>query len=367
MKNTTMHHYFSFLRFALGLEPLSDTDKNWLKNADWHKLLHFAKRQALVGVYFEGIKQLPKELAPSADIVLKWLGLAESIRKRNIVLNRASAAIYNKVCEAGFRCCILKGQGNVLMYSNPYSRMPGDVDVWAIADRDALRRLANELTKDNGTVGEESYNHIELSVDGIPVELHPTPAILCNLVHNHRLQKWLQRNADLQCSNNMDLPDGTGHIAIPTATFNAVYQLQHIYHHHFFEGIGLRQFVDYLLVLRSIDFTGECRKAFIHDLKHLGLYHFAGAVMYVLHSVFGLSEEDMPVPIDKKRGSLLMEDIIRGGNFGQYDERHTLGRGAIGHNIQRLVRDLRLMMHYPSEALSEPLFRLWHWCWRKCH
>lgn len=365
MKNATIKHYFSFLRFALGLASLTDEDKAWLKDADWLQLLDFAKRQALVGVYFEGVKQLPKELAPRADIVFRWMGLAENIRKRNLLLNRASATIYNKVCEAGFRCCILKGQGNALMYGNPYSRMPGDVDVWAMVDRGTLRRLAKELVKSSGSIGEESYNHIEMTVDGIPVELHPTPAFLCNYVHNSRLQKWLRRNADLQCSNLVDLPDGMGRIAIPTAIFNAVYQLQHLYHHHFFEGIGLRQFVDYLLVLRSIDFTDECRGVFIHDLKYLGLYHFAGAVMYILHCVFGVSAEEMPVSVDKKRGRLLMEDIIRGGNFGQYDTRFA--KSAYGHNLQRLSRDLQLLRYYPSEAISEPLFRLWHWYWRKRH
>lgn len=364
MKDTTIPHYFSFLRFALGLEPLSEADRDWLKDIDWLKLLGFAKRQALAGVYFDGIKRLPKELAPSAGIVFKWMGLSENIRKRNLLLNRASGAIYNKVCEAGFRCCILKGQGNALMYGNPYSRVPGDVDVWAIADRNALRRLAHELAKENGSIGEESYNHIEMTADGIPVELHPTPAILCNPIHNRRLQRWLQRNAELQCSNLVDLPDGMGRMATPTAAFNAIYQLQHIYHHHFFEGIGLRQFVDYMLVLRSIDFTDERRKAFTRDLKHLGLHHFAGAVMYVLQIVFGLSSEDMPVPMDQKRGRLLMEDIIRGGNFGQFDTRFA--RSACGHNVQRLNRDLQLLRYYPAEALSEPFFRMWHWVWRKC-
>ena len=40
------------------------------------------------------------------------------------------------------------------------------------------------------------------------------------------------------------------------------------------------------------------------ELKYLGLWKFAGAVMYVLHEALGLSEEKMIAPMDEKRGKL---------------------------------------------------------------
>ena len=43
------------------------------------------------------------------------------------------------------------------------------------------------------------------------------------------------------------------------------------------------------------------------ELKHLGLWKFAGAVMYVLHETLGLSEEMMIAPMDEKRGKLLLQ------------------------------------------------------------
>ena len=97
------------------------------------------------------------------------------------------------------------------------------------------------------------------------------------------------------------------------------------------------------------------------------LWKFAGAVMYVLHEVLGLSEEKMIAPMDSKLGKLLLSEILIGGNFGQYDERYGFGHGAIGHNFQRLCRDCRLMRYYPAEALSEPIFRVWHFFWRRLH
>lgn len=100
------------------------------------------------------------------------------------------------------------------------------------------------------------------------------------------------------------------------------------------------------------------------DLKYLGLWKFAGAMMWVLHETLGLEETLMIAPMDERRGRQLLDEILKGGNFGQYGKLPPFGRGAIGHNVQRICRDLRLLRHYPAEALSEPLFRTGHYFWR---
>lgn len=345
----------------------------------WISLLKFAQKQALVGVMFEGIMRLPKELAPKGQVLLTWIAQAQMIERQNRRLNAATVSVFRRIREMGAECCILKGQGNALLYQNPLSRTPGDVDVWSscpqsIVGRASLRTLAAALTKGHGTIEHDYYEHIVMTVDGIPVELHPTPAIMNYPPHNRRLQQWLKQEARRQCCNMVELPDGCGSIAIPTTEFNLVYQLLHLHHHHLFEGIGLRQFVDYALLLkrREEDLKqredgGEWREntlsLIISNLKSLHLVGFAGAVMYVLQEVFGLKDDELLVPIDKKRGKLLLADILHGGNFGQHDT--TFARNALGHNLQRIYRDIRLMRYYPFETLSEPFFRLWHFFWRK--
>ena len=423
---------FRFLRFSLGLERevkgLLDGRQGCF---DWNACYQFAKRQTLVGVLFDGIQRLPKELAPARPLLLRWLSDSESIRRRNMRMDRASAYIYNKVCAAGFRCCILKGQGNALLYPHPSSRIPGDVDVWVMSNREELRRIALSLTEGDGSSLQESLNHIGLTVHGVSVELHSTPALLNSPLHNSRLQKWLKRNADLQCSNRIALPNNAGEVAVPTLSFNIIYQLCHLFHHCFYEGVGLRQIVDYYLVLKNTDFSGNtngasgntdcfsgntdcdgvlsntdftdntdrvdgktekhscdlgdsCSSSLTTDssglmdglvvteelsglqeeLKWLGLWEFAGAVMYVLREVMGLDEKWMICAPDERRGRLLLEEIMAGGNFGHYDERNRFGQGALWHNIQRFRRDWRMLRFYPSEALSEPLFRACHFLWR---
>ena len=444
---------FRFLRFSLGLEGEAKGLLDGRKGSfDWDACYQFAKRQTLVGVLFDGIQRLPKELAPARPLLLRWLSDSESIRRRNMRIDRASAYIYNKVCAAGFRCCILKGQGNALLYPHPSSRTPGDVDVWVMANREELRHIALSLTEGDGSSLQESLNHIGLTVHGVSMELHSTPALLNSPLHNSRLQKWLKRNADLQCSNRIALPNNAGEVAVPTLSFNIIYQLCHLFHHCFYEGVGLRQIVDYYFVLMNTDFSGNTDEAsgntdgvsgntdegclFLNtdftdftdkvsgntdedgvlsntdytdftdrvsentdegcfllntdcadfldsssgglgevdsggalvalqeELKWLGLGEFAGAVMYVLREVMGLDEKRMICAPDERRGRLLLEEIMAGGNFGHYDTRNHFGQGALWHNIQRFRRDWRMLRFYPSEALSEPLFRACHFLWR---
>ena len=366
--------YFRFIQFSLGLyEGKEFLDGSVLQGFDWDAFYDFAKRQTLVGIVFDGIQRLPKGAAPRLDLLMRWLGMSQRTKMRNEVLNEATVAVYNSVRNAGYSCCILKGQGNAVMYPNPSARMPGDVDVWVDAGRDDVRKLAHALVENaDGRVGSESLNHIGLTMGGITVELHSTPGFMANCIYNRRLQNWLRRNADLQCSNMVALPNGSGAVAVPTCAFNAVYQLYHLYHHYFYEGVGLRQVVDYYFVVVKSEkrrVKGEVKSeerrvknpmALEGELKWLGLWKFAGAVMYVLHNVMGLPEDMMIAPMDRKRGRMLLDDILNGGNFGHYDKHH-----AVGHNLLRLYRDARLLRFYPSEALSEPVFRAWHWWWRK--
>ena len=444
---------FLFLRYCL--EDKVDLSMV-VSNMDWRQLYSFATKQTIIGICFDGIRRLseeyPEELKKNPierDLLMTWMGVSQQIRRQNMKVNGVAAKLYSMLREDGLRCCILKGQGNALMYPNAYSRNPGDIDVWVNASREQITEYAKKHFK----LGDDiRYQHIETSVDGVPVELHFFPCTMNNPIYNARLQKWFKRNADLQCSNVVSLPDGIGEIAIPTTAFNVVYQLTHLYHHFFDEGIGMRQIIDYFLVVNdfsknvfldtdffesprpslakegstfspspsssgsgdvtapsrcseplrskdggaskpSPDCAGWDRRDVIGDiasdasvssafttdssastalvvvqreLKYLELWKFAGAVMYVLKEVLGLAEDKMIVPMDEKRGRLLLAEILNGGNFG----RHFSKYGGFTHQsmgkkyILKIWRNMHFVRYYPAEALCEPLFRTWHFFWR---
>ena len=355
---------FDFLKYCLGGK---DNMSNVVANIDWQQLYSFASKQAILGLCFEGVERFgeeyPEELKQNPigkELLTTWMVKTQQIRRQNMNVNGVAAKLYSKFREDGLRCCILKGQGNAVMYPNPYSRTPGNIGVWVNASREDMTEYAKNHFKQEDDI---RFHHLETTMDGVPVELHFYPGIMNNPIYNARLQKWFKRNADLQCSNVVSLPDGIGEIAIPTTAFNVVYLLTHLYHHFFDEGIGMRQIIDYYYVVNNDELL-VIRDTLQKELKHLGLWKFARTVMYVLHETLGLSEEMMIAPMDEKRGKMLLAEIVSGGNFGQYDERYDFGHSSFEHNIQRLFRDLRLMRYYPAEALSEPIFRTWHLLWR---
>ena len=432
--------FFDFLRFCI--EASSDIPKS-IEGADWHELYTIAKKQALTGVLFHGIQQLPKELAPESQLLMQWMGMAQAIRLQNIRLFMDSAKVCKKFKDAGFRNCILKGQGNALLYPDPYMRTPGDIDIYLEGGRKRIMEYVDKVCPDQMM----RYHHVDFPVMKTPIEVHFTPSYMFCPWHNRRMQKWFGKVMDLQCSNVTTLPDGYGEISVPTLSFNVVYILSHLYRHVFTEGIGLRQLLDYYFVIENFwvskqsyhnsfskahpssltlkggstafpkplslqgagDATapprcseplrskvgepsevspnclcsvnrladsshapdsiknGDCGlRALQRDLKYLGLWKFAGAVMWVLHEVFGLEEEKMIAPMNEKEGAFLLDEIMRGGNFGQYDDRlgDKTDEGKVHRYFRMSLRNMRFVKHYPSEALCEPLFRTWFYFWK---
>ena len=360
---------FDFLKYCLGGKV---NMSNVVVNNDWQQLYSFASKQAILGLCFEGIERLgeeyPEELKQNPigrELLMTWMGKAQQIRRQNMKVNAEAGKLFSMLREDGLRCCILKGQGNALMYPNPYSRTPGDIDVWVNASREYLTEYAKCHFKLEDDI---RFHHLETTMDGVPLELHFFPCSMNNLLYHARLQKWFKLNADLQCSNVVSLPDGIGEIAIPTTAFNVIYQLTHLYHHFFDEGIGMRQIIDYYYVVNN-DESLVIRNTLQRELKHFGLWKFSRAVMYVLHEALELPEEKMIVPMDEKRGKLLLAEILNGGNFGQHFTKygHFTQQGMAKKYFLKIWRNMHFVRYYPAEALSEPIFRTWHFFWRLRH
>lgn len=352
--------FFELLRYSIG----SDTYLTESEETDWEAMHQLAKEQTLVGVLFCGIERLPKEQRPLKKLLLKWYAENERIKSQNAKVNEACLKVSKLFNDAGIENCILKGQGNASMYDRPDSRTAGDIDIWV--NREKLRIengwiiLGNERLK----AGKQVYHHIDVeSVGGVLVEVHTRPSFMNNLIHNRRMQRWFKENAQEQFRHRVSLPGCNGEVCIPTVEFNVVYQLAHISKHFFQDGIGLRQFVDYYYLLKKACLDQEKTE---RVLKQLGLYRLAQAVMYIEVELLGLDSKYQIVPIDRKLGGILYEEIMASGNFGKYDQRVTgfFRNTSVGRNLERVRRDVRLVWYFPSECLWEPVFRILHFFWR---
>lgn len=351
--------FFDFLRFCIGSEsepPLS------LKEADWNELYAIAQKQCLLGILFDGIERLPADSGISKELLYKWMGQCRMLEKANAQLNDAAVKVSDWFQKKGFRTCLLKGQGNALLYPNGAHRTPGDIDIWVEGgDKKVISFVRTILPN-----GKACYHHIDFpSFNGVEVEVHYRPSFLFCFRHDSRLQNYYNRVEEEQFSHKVKL-EGYGELAVPTAEFNIIFQLTHIFTHLMNEGIGLRQLLDYYYVVSMFNVDSVMLNSLQRELKHLGLWKFAGAVMYIMKEVFGMPESKLIVAPNEKYGKFVLNEIIEAGNFGTYDKRIRFGHSKLGHNIQRIYRDIRLMSYFPAEALSEPIFRVWHYFWRKC-
>lgn len=162
------------------------------------------------------------------------------------------------------------------------------------------------------------------------------------------------------------LAGDAGNINVPSAVFNRVFVLAHLlYRHLLTEGVGVRQVVDYYYVLQE-KLTEPERTETVKVLRQTGMARFAAAVMYVLQYYLGLSESQLLLPPDQKRGLFLLQELQRSGNFGHYDKQ--MHRSGHNSKLARLIlimrRNFRFLHDYPAEILCYPIFRIYHFIWR---
>lgn len=355
------------LQVAIGVK---DGNLLMVSPEDWKEFFLFCKRQALLGVGFSAVEEIgscPKEL------VLSWYGIVVQIEKRNQMMTKACGEITEKFAEDGFDTCVLKGQGNLINYPEHLKnrRQPGDIDLWASPkDGGNVQGKVIEYVRSLGhTQVGPNYLHIDTVWKGnIEVEVHYRPRFLVSPYRNYLVQKWFRRSRAVCMSNR--IAEG---FFVPTNSVNVVYQMAHLFSHYFDEGLGLRQLLDYIWVLKNlnIEILKDNRniKILQRDLKHLGLWKFAGAVMWVLQKVFAMSDEYLLCPPDEKEGRKLLGEMMQSGNFGQFDERGASMKngGMLKHGLWKLYRIMRLVNSYPEMALCEPFFRTWHFFWRISH
>ena len=365
---------------------------------EWSELYALAQKQALTGIAFRGVERLPEGQRPPKPLLMQWYMATERIKAMNAEQDRKALGVAHKFLDEGFPNVILKGQGIARLYradrltidadardglqtlfatSTPEDdtkhdtlnkataddklstyRTPGDIDIWLHSKREAILEYVRKHVPDCKPV----YHHVDFPVvEGLAIEVHFTPSWMNSPVTNRRLQRFFGEHLSSSASSPEELP-------IPSLTFNRVYILVHIYRHLFAEGIGLRQLFDYYFVLCQ-GFTEEEREETMRTLRSLRMQRFAGAVMWVLKQVFDIDDRYMLIAPDEREGRFLLEEIMQAGNFGQYDQRlqHQQGESALHWGLRKVKRNFRFVRSYPSEVLWSPLFKLWHYFWRKRH
>lgn len=383
--------FFELLQVAIGTR----SELSSAPSADeWKLLYQMCRKHTLVGIGFCGMRMLPVHQTPPIDQVIYWTAQADAMRQDNAFMNQECDRLCRKLEADGMEGRIIKGQSNYFYYPMvPVSplgegmetpemeplgiyRKTGDIDVLVRpADHQhcvsrVIRYCEQEAAKRPGVKFHTYYHDSELRWEGdTEVEAHYRAVWLNAPWRNASLQRWLR--ADQQWIRTEVDIDGA-RFFVATVDFNVIYHLFHVYKHLFEEGIGLRQLMDYYMVLQAWskehrDDIVSARKEQLKLLHRFDCDRFAAAMMYVLQKVFAMPDEFLLCQPDEKRGQFLLNEVLRAGNFGHYDDRLEGHREyeTLWHAWDKLGRNMKYVTQYPEEVLGEPFFSIYHWCWRK--
>lgn len=342
---------------------------------EWENIFQLSKKQALLGVFQKAVMSLPSDQIPPQKIKVRYAIIEDKVREKNELLGEHIVQVGTRMKDIGVECCLLKGQGVAALYPQPGSRQSGDIDVWIRLEdskpnplRLPSRRVPPIVKKlrRHWKVGDVVYHHADVYMfeDGTALETHFMPTWMFNPVYNRRLQRYFDSQADRQFAS-IDKKIG---IAVPTIDFNCIFLLLHIFRHFLYEGVGLRQLMDYYYLLKTSNVSQ--RKEAYDFLCTIGMNKFCSGLMYCLKEYFNMQDDYMLCEPDKDMGEFMMREVELAGNFGAFDTRQQ----AVNSNTPLLKRIMVRLTHIfrfyrlsHKEVLWGPVFKTWQYLWRHCH
>ena len=344
-----MHPFRNLLFISLGRESSFRKDPT---PKDWEIMFLMARQQALIGVCYDGICRIPDYQRPPDQILGAWKQLTEKIADIHRLHLQRSREMVPILSRLGLHGAILKGIALSRLYPVPERRMCGDIDVWVQGTHESILTALETEFRTWGVL------YQECKVDFFPdvnVEIHFHPGKMYNPFLNARLQRYLEKESPIRSDEVLTLAD---------LRFHAVYCMAHMFHHYLEGGIGLRQMMDYHYLLLHLDPSD--REPVMKALRHLGMGRFTAAMMESLRFNFGLEEAFFLCEPDPVLGRKLMEEAIRGGNFGVQDRRNHYKKDESRFHrfFRKSSRVLSYFSQYPREVAWAPYARLKHYFWR---
>ena len=337
-----------FLRWCL--HPI-DNVPACISKISWQELLAFAKKQTIVGIYWQGIQRLGNiSNKPSEDDVMDWMGNNTKIVRRNVKTDEAVVKLTKLMLDNGIGFFVFKGQTVASYYPTPEMRTSGDVDFY-IFKKDWVR-AKSLLEKDVKMTDDHSGQHLEFTKDGVPFEMHYHTAVFASgskqRYWDELIESYFNEILDHAKINDVEVP------TLPP-TLNAIYLFVHIYHHFLKEGIALRQFIDWMMFFEA-KYDEIVVSELTAKLERLGLLRAFKAFGAILTEVLGMNEKFFPFTLadtDKKYVDKIMAIVLRYGNFGKYGRKAQ--QSGWKHSLETGMRSFRHIMQFfwlsPAENL----------------
>lgn len=330
----------------------------------WKNILHALNDHGLVGVAADAIMSLPDEFKPSMKNQMNLMQYVAALTQSRSKFNDVTAEVFSILQQNGLHPVLLKGQVLESYYPQRTHRSCGDVDVFLHPDEyekacDLVNEYCGRSDKSEGLFEDRVHYHVT-SKSGIEIEVHrkagETPDPDQFDVFNEWAEDMLKPE---KCSTMMV---GDVKVLIPSNRFNLVFNYQHLAKHFASKGIGIRQFVDWALLMHAYASEPEDFWTLIDaDMKkHVRMKAWQilqGILVYQL----GLPKEECRYWSDsraeKSQGELL-EYIVDSGNFGELMSWSEIVKN-MDRGINRNITGLKYLLGH-TRMLSKVS---WHWAY----
>lgn len=337
---TMVDKLFSLLRFALWGEPFQGE----VTKEEFAQILKLAKEQTILGLVFDVLKDVKVEGTLNKSLVFETIGLTEQLKHQNAIINRELSSFANRSQDAGLKYLVVKGQTIGCLYANPRLRAAGDID-FLVPD---ISSHLSEVFPDVQLPAIMKEKELGFEYNHVTYELHTR---LIDFGCKKHQKVWENLIAEEWGKNYFVEIDGVK-VRTLSPTINAVYLFLHLYFHLIREGVSLRQFCDWAIMLHHYrnEIDKDVLKGILLQLDMIKGYKAFGTILI---DELGLPEEDFPLSLaDEDRGmkGKILEDIFKGGNFGKHNHK---AKSAIGFKFETFCMAVNNSIRYYSLAPSE--------------
>ena len=363
---------FQLLQVAIGnRKELS----HHLTDNEWNSLYNNCKKQSILGVAFSAIQKLPKEQMPPSELFAKWQKDAQIEKERRERITE----ICRKACEThernGFYSCVLMPRPSKSPCIGGLGGDPRDIDIlcWSKDKKNGKRTIVEYVNflyvaSTKHIKPKVVRHHVNFASGNIPLEVHFKSDYLNCPWYNKRYEAWIEKMVERPLPPPSPVerePEGDntttlrGNLCELPVEFHVVYQLMHLYKRFFCEDLRFGHLVEYYYTLRELSVERledrDERLEVMRMIENLGMRKFAGAVMYVLQTVFAMSDEYLLCKPDVRHGSFVLKMTNLVGEYGRaYERTRTLSHlGKIGRYLYWIKRNKPFITQYPSEMLFE--------------
>lgn len=344
-------HFLAVVRWQLfgGAKPPLD-------KMDLMGVLKEARAQTVFTTVFPFLRNALRERNPAEYLKQQEIFLRCIMQNTNNFLEHGE--LHRLMTQNGIPYCTLKGMASARYYPDPSLREMGDVDYY-IREQDFER--AKQLVLSAGFEIEHGDDglakHLAFHRDPISIwEQHRSYDTPAGAV-GERIQTEIDRLTE---ASEVITLDGVT-CRVPDAFHHGLIMLLHVIAHMTGEGIGVRHLCDWAVFVNTFS-NDTFATLFETKLKSYGLWRFAQILTMVSERYLGIAHKAWAQASDVSEKYLegVMEDILRGGNFGKKDMNRYREIKYIANRGKRTVDNKPVLVQVFS-TLNQKTYADYQW------